>query len=198
MGLCKAAPLYFYAFHFRNLRAVYTMPKQNLYAAIVVLLLAGTASCIKDTCKHTVCKNEGVCVQGSCACPSGFEGTDCGEIWHEKFSGSWYADDTYARDTTGKHFKYSIEITGGTADSFVLNGLVDTVNGIICKRAAVNVFAIEPKVVDSSISINTGKATLANGVITGNYSFRYRTVLQTDTGNRNLDTTITIRTTWTR
>jgi EGF-like domain. len=174
------------------------MLKQNLYLASVVLLLAGASSCIKDPCANTVCKNEGVCVQATCACPSGFEGVDCGQAWHEKFAGDWHADDTYTRDTTGEHFKYDIAIVGGTADSFILNGLIDTVNGIVCKRAAINVFTIQPKVVDSSISINTGKATLGNGVITGNYSFRYRTVLPTDTGNRNLDTTITIRTTWTR
>ena len=40
-----------------------------------VLLLAGTAC--QDPCENRLCENGGVCVDGSCECPSGFIGPNC-------------------------------------------------------------------------------------------------------------------------
>lgn len=35
-------------------------------------------SCKRDPCDKIICKNGGVCVNGSCSCPLGYMGSDCG------------------------------------------------------------------------------------------------------------------------
>ncbi len=42
-----------------------------------LLLLPAMQSCKKDLCAGVSCLNGGVCVNGSCSCPTGFEGAAC-------------------------------------------------------------------------------------------------------------------------
>lgn len=175
--------------------------KLRLYTGIITLAIfisATYVACIKDTCASTICYNGGVCVQARCTCPAGYEGVSCGERWYEKFYGEWNADDTYARDTTATHVGYTLQVLAGSADSFIVNGLADTINNIVCHRSDTYVFTISQQVVDSFVTVNGGKASISNGVITGIYSLQYRADIAVDTGIRKLDTTITIRTTWVR
>jgi len=47
-------------------------------------------SCEEDKCKGFVCANNGVCnSDGSCTCPTGYEGNKCEVVTREKFKGSW-------------------------------------------------------------------------------------------------------------
>lgn len=50
-------------------------------------------ACTKDPCKDIICKNNGICRDGSCRCSLGFEGPFCATKMYEKFIGSW--DGTY-------------------------------------------------------------------------------------------------------
>jgi hypothetical protein len=50
-------------------------------------------ACTKDPCKDIICKNNGICRDGSCRCSLGFEGPFCANKMYEKFIGSW--DGTY-------------------------------------------------------------------------------------------------------
>lgn len=59
--------------------------KNILAIAFFLLLLA--SSC-KDPCKDINC-NDGVCLDGTCICDDGFEGTNCDQLEREKFIGSW-------------------------------------------------------------------------------------------------------------
>ena len=163
---------------------------------ILVLLLAivlVNIGCIDDKCSKTVCNNLGVCVQAKCACPSGYEGVSCEQQWGDKYNGSWKADDTYLRDTTRSHVKYDLQIADVNTDSLVIYGLLDTLKPIKCKRVNLFTFTIPSQVLDSSITVNSGKCiidTLSRSAVSGIYSFRYR--------SGNLDTTITINTRWAR
>jgi len=51
--------------------------KRLVFSIFCLTLLL--ASC-KDECKDVICFNGGVCVDGTCACPPGFEGADCGLV----------------------------------------------------------------------------------------------------------------------
>jgi hypothetical protein len=46
-------------------------------------------SCNRDKCKTIVCANGGVCSQGACTCPSGYQGTNCETVSRYKFLGEW-------------------------------------------------------------------------------------------------------------
>ena len=56
-----------------------------------VLLATGIVfnACVKDPCADISCKNNGVCRDGRCKCPVGFEGPYCDTKMYEKFIGTW-------------------------------------------------------------------------------------------------------------
>jgi hypothetical protein len=49
-----------------------------LQACLISVLILCT-SCNKDECENTVCINGGVCVNGDCDCPDGYEGPSCAD-----------------------------------------------------------------------------------------------------------------------
>ncbi|RYE21745.1 MAG: hypothetical protein EOP51_14895 [Sphingobacteriales bacterium] len=157
---------------------------------LVVFMASG---CINDKCNNTVCSNNGVCVQAKCACPGGYEGLQCEQTWGDKYNGDWKADDMYLRDTTRSHVYYNLQVSDVSTDSFTVYGLLDTLKPIKCRRTNLYTFNISSQILDSSVTINSGKCvidTANRNTVTGSYNFRYR--------NGNLDTIITINTRWTR
>ena len=64
-----------------------------IFTTIVAFLLVSTSivfnACNKDLCKDITCKNNGVCRDGSCKCPTGFEGPYCATKMYEKFIGTF-------------------------------------------------------------------------------------------------------------
>lgn len=60
--------------------------KKTLFIALSSISLFFAAGCKKvtsdpipyDPCKHSNCLNGGVCVDGTCSCPVGYTGVDCG------------------------------------------------------------------------------------------------------------------------
>ena len=51
----------------------------NLWCLIGVIMFSVITSCNKDECENVVCLNGGVCVNGDCDCPDGWEGPNCGD-----------------------------------------------------------------------------------------------------------------------
>ncbi len=43
------------------------------------MFLASLPSCSKDPCEDSMCMNGGVCIDGTCDCPTGFTGPSCNE-----------------------------------------------------------------------------------------------------------------------
>jgi len=60
-------------------------------ALIFICIATGIVfnACIKDPCADISCKNNGVCRDGRCKCPIGFEGPYCTERMYEKFIGTY-------------------------------------------------------------------------------------------------------------
>lgn len=67
--------------------------KSAAFAAVIFLSIASTVtytSCLHDSCKAIICRNDGVCVDGFCNCPVGYEGTQCEIVSRQKFVGKYY------------------------------------------------------------------------------------------------------------
>jgi hypothetical protein len=67
--------------------------KVKLIIAFIIFSVS-LQSCNFDSCHDVVCSNGGVCLDGKCMCPSGYEGTDCDVASSFKFPGYWIASDS--------------------------------------------------------------------------------------------------------
>lgn len=144
----------------------------RLMTILGVFLAIALGGCIKTGCDTTTCLNDGVCVQGNCACLAGYEGDDCGSLWAEKFSTDWQAADNYPKDAN-KH-NYIVSVTMLNKDTFKLNNLMDSLNVIYCYRKDTRTFSLTGIAnSDSSIVLSSGEGSIdeANGNVTGSYSF---------------------------
>jgi hypothetical protein len=146
-----------------------------LLVCICLFITTAVSSCLKDNCGNIVCANEGVCVDGLCTCPSGYEGATCTEQWSEKFNGEWKATDKFLNAPQDSLYQYTI-LVEGAKDSFWVYGLADTMKPVKCMRQSSRVFTITAQTLDSSITINSGRGTLDvnTGKITGYFNYRLR------------------------
>lgn len=77
-------------------------------------------SCNNDKCKSIVCAYGGVCNNGSCLCPSGYEGNQCETKTTDKFKGIWYVtEDGTLSNTT--QYAVSLEPGSGISDVKITN-----------------------------------------------------------------------------
>lgn len=139
---------------------------------ICLFSLSFFSGCIRSNCENTACLNEGVCVQGNCACLAGYEGADCSILWSDKYQGGWQAEDNYVKDTTVH--SYSITITAPNKDTFIIENMLDSFSNIYCKRESKYVFnIISATSADSTLTISEGSGTYneVKGIVTGSYSF---------------------------
>lgn len=67
-------------------------------------------ACKEDKCKGIVCAYGGVCQDGRCLCPSGYEGPQCETINRDRYKGTWQV----AEDgTVSSESLYPISIENG-------------------------------------------------------------------------------------
>lgn len=64
-----------------------------LPAALLAAVMFFTPSCNTDACKNVECGANGVCLDGTCACDAGYEGTGCADEWATKFLGTYTGTD---------------------------------------------------------------------------------------------------------
>jgi len=64
--------------------------------------IAALNSCTEDKCKDVTCSNGGVCMDGTCDCADGYEGTTCQTEQRAKFLGNYSVSaGTVSCDSTG-------------------------------------------------------------------------------------------------
>lgn len=59
------------------------------FSTLAVFCSIVYTSCNRDKCKSVVCAHGGVCNDGMCTCPSGYEGSNCETVSRTKFLGNW-------------------------------------------------------------------------------------------------------------
>jgi hypothetical protein len=101
-------------FHFKTI-LVSTIATIGAFCAIVY-----TSSCNRDKCKTIVCANAGVCNDGGCNCPAGFEGTNCEKVARDKFLGNWHVLEK-GSITLAAQYAISIEASNNLTEVTIKN-----------------------------------------------------------------------------
>ncbi|MCB9233141.1 MAG: calcium-binding EGF-like domain-containing protein [Bacteroidia bacterium] len=70
-----------------------------------------------DPCANTECLNGGSCVDGTCVCATGYEGSDCSTLSRAKLIGAYNVAET----CSGSPFTYACTISGSTSDDLKIN-----------------------------------------------------------------------------
>ena len=147
-----------------------------------------STSCSKDACKDVTCQNGGTCSDGTCVCPTGYEGTSCETMSRTKFTKSWSATDHLVGGTFVA--SYTANISAGTATTDVLIGTSFSDNFFthnINATVAGNTITIVSQKPDNNHYVVAGIGTYASGSITWNYTITNdsTSVTQTYTGTWN-------------
>ncbi len=79
-------------------------------SAIAVFTVISVTSCDNDKCKAIVCAYNGVCNDGICTCPSGYEGPQCEKIMRDKFEGIYQV---LEKGTTSQTAQYAVSVEKG-------------------------------------------------------------------------------------
>ncbi len=82
----------------------------SVCSTISVFTAVVYVSCKQDKCRMVNCQNGGVCNEGSCTCPSGYEGPTCSTVTRKKFTGNWMV---FEKGSNSLAAQYPITITEG-------------------------------------------------------------------------------------
>jgi hypothetical protein len=80
--------------------------------AIAAFTAVTSTSCTPDKCKAIVCAYGGVCKEGTCICPAGYEGYQCETITRDKFKGVWTV---FENGTATNSAQYDVTIEFGAS-----------------------------------------------------------------------------------
>ncbi len=75
----------------------------TVFSVIAICSLISYTACKNDPCQNVICLNLGACENGTCVCPTGFEGQRCEIYSRDKFIKTFNGHDTCdytTRDTT--------------------------------------------------------------------------------------------------
>ena len=76
--------------------------------AVIAFSAVTYTSCNSDKCQSIVCAYGGVCKDGVCICPTGYEGVQCETVTRDKFIGTWNVSESGTL-TSGNAYTVSIE-----------------------------------------------------------------------------------------
>jgi hypothetical protein len=151
----------------------------NVFISAAITLLSFSfityTACIKDHCGSNLCANSGLCVDGNCACVTGYEGAHCDTIWSAKFSGTWKVAET-TQDSDGVYnANYILTVQQSSiAQNFLMYHVENAYDSIYCVLSSINTFNIPGQSnADSTFYVQGGNGTLdlVNGTVSVNYSF---------------------------
>ncbi len=145
-----------------------------LFAAFVTTT---TMNSCTDKCKDVEC-NTGVCVDGTCECPDGYEGTNCEIQWSAKFVGTYTGQDVVTGGTAGNQGTYplapSCVITAMNETTLSMSnfaGFNSIVKATIDRPATSTASATQLTINDTDAAGRkfVGTATLSGNTLSGNY-----------------------------
>ncbi len=123
-------------------------------------------ACNKDECKDVVCNNGGTCINGSCACATGYEGTNCSTNSASKVDGTYTCTETCQPPVTGGTWSSTVTVSSSDETNIVISNFGNSNTNV---TALVDVNAITLNATDVNGSQVTGTGTINGNVLTINY-----------------------------
>lgn len=139
-------------------------------------------ACSKDDCEDVVCSNGGTCVDGNCACPTGWEGTTCQTKVSAKFVGTWAVQETCG-GSPSTPYQVTITADPGVANGLLINNLGNyncTVGGTITFSGLANGMQFTVNDNKCSTQMQASGTLATNGTLTVTYTATYGSPAQTD------------------
>lgn len=119
----------------------------QLFTVVITIMTFVYVGCNKDEpytyiddCAGVECQNGGICIDGSCQCPNGYEGANCETKWLSRYVGDWKFTQTVDVSTDDsrigqqKSYTATIGSDNGSTTQFVIDGLLGdaTLNDVPC------------------------------------------------------------------
>ena len=89
------------------------------------LTVALFQSCEDDPCEGVTCLNDGICLDGTCDCSTGYSGADCGTHCSEDIIGTW---DVITQTSPCTFTSY--EFTKGSTDTEIIVSITAANNNV--------------------------------------------------------------------
>ncbi|GAB4403236.1 MAG: hypothetical protein OHK0039_02120 [Bacteroidia bacterium] len=136
--------------------------------------MVGLFSSCADPCKGVACQNGGVCLDGTCDCADGYEGTNCETEIRAKFIASYTVTETCS-SSPGQTFTTPITISASNAGALkvVLTNLYFLGWSVVADVDGNNISFTNTDVAGvpaGAVVKATGTGTLAGTVLTINYT----------------------------
>jgi hypothetical protein len=144
-------------------------------------------SCKKDPCKDVVCNNGGTCVDGTCSCTTGYEGTNCETAWNTKFVASYSGTDVCTSGTYTWNGSITKSSTSGSIFYITNMGGFGSSAQFSCTLTNSTTFTIDAQVQNGYTILSGGGSISSDGAkITSNY------IVKDAAGTKDTCTTSTI------
>lgn len=117
-----------------------------MFLAIIFL-----GSCKDEPCDNIICQNDGICKDGLCDCPSGFEGEFCEELSRQKISGNFDVSSSCAGDTSVTDI-WAIGASASAVNEVLIGNFHKPALNVIATITELNVIEIKEQFIGGSTS----------------------------------------------
>lgn len=146
---------------------------KTAFSVLAISAMLTFSSC-KDECKDVTCNNGGTCVEGTCDCATGFEGTSCDTEIRAKFQGTWTASDNCSLSGSDS---YVVTSTDGTSIMDVnLTNFWGVFNNPVKASINGNTITIASQAPDNDGYFVSGTGTLTGSTISWSYTITNQNV----------------------
>jgi len=119
-------------------------PMRNIFLAAFLTIIVVTAvsytACNKNHCSNVVCMNQGVCDNGNCVCPVGFEGSRCETLSRDKFIYTYNGGDTCGTAGYRQYPIYLLAVTSNPRELTMKDFLANLNDSAICTMESTDSF----------------------------------------------------------
>lgn len=133
--------------------------------------LAVTMTSCGDNCKDVEC-NTGTCLDGTCECGDGYEGTNCEIEWSAKFTGSYLGADVVTASTAGTVLgSYNLTTPAVVTRKSETSISISNFGGFssFCEATVTSANGLTINYTDPAGRLFVGTATISGNTISGNY-----------------------------
>ena len=126
----------------------------SAFGAMAVFSAVTYSSCEVEKCKSIVCANGGVCSDGFCLCPTGYEGPQCETVNRARYIAPWTVTENGSITDAAQ---YSISIVAGdNISELKIKNFRNLLVGLVKAYVQGDTLYIPQQVVDSQEVIGTG------------------------------------------